>query len=91
MISFAFWATVINYLHKQALSVAEPVLREQFHMSNVEYSRVVFAFLLAYTVSNGVSGPLHRLACGPLFVHASVHRLRVATADLCDDPVAPHG
>jgi ACS family hexuronate transporter-like MFS transporter len=56
MISFAFWATVINYLDRQTLSVAAPVLREQFHLSNVEYSRVVFAFLLAYTLSNGISG-----------------------------------
>ena len=56
MISFAFWATVINYLDRQTLSVAAPELREQFHMSNVEYSRVVFAFLLAYTLSNGISG-----------------------------------
>jgi ACS family hexuronate transporter-like MFS transporter len=58
MISFAFWATIINYLDRQALSVAAPILREQFHMSNVEYSRVVFAFLLAYTLSNGISGPV---------------------------------
>jgi ACS family hexuronate transporter-like MFS transporter len=58
MISLAFWATVINYLDRQTLSVAAPVLREQFHMSNVEYSRVLFGFLLAYTIMNGVSGPL---------------------------------
>ena len=58
MISFAFWATVINYLDRQTLSVAAPVLREQFHLSNVEYSRVVLAFLLAYTLSNGISGPM---------------------------------
>jgi len=58
MIAFAFWATAINYLDRQALSVAAPVLREQFHMSNVAYSRVLFSFLLAYTIMNGVSGPL---------------------------------
>jgi ACS family hexuronate transporter-like MFS transporter len=58
MIALVFWATMINYLDRQALSVAAPVLREQFHMSNVTYSRVVFAFLLAYTIMNGVSGPL---------------------------------
>ena len=58
MLSFAFWATVINYMDRQTLSVAAPVLREQFHMSNVAYSRVVFAFLLAYTIMNGASGPL---------------------------------
>jgi Sugar phosphate permease len=58
MIALAFWATVINYLDRQTLSVVAPVLREQFHMSNVAYSRVVFAFMLAYTISNGISGPL---------------------------------
>src|SRR5215469_1609185 len=58
MISLAFWATVINYLDRQTLSVAAPVLRDQFHMSNVTYSRVIFAFMLAYTIMNGVSGPL---------------------------------
>ncbi|HSB14506.1 MAG TPA: MFS transporter [Bryobacteraceae bacterium] len=58
MISFAFLATVINYLDRQTLSVAAPVLREEFAMSAGDYSRVVFAFLLAYTILNGVSGAL---------------------------------
>jgi MFS transporter, ACS family, aldohexuronate transporter len=58
MISFAFWATTINYLDRQTLSVAAPVLRRQFRMSNLEYSYVLFAFLLAYTIMNGVSGTL---------------------------------
>jgi len=58
MISLAFWATVINYLDRQALSVAAPALREQFHMSNLDYSHVLTAFLLAYTIMNGISGPL---------------------------------
>jgi MFS transporter, ACS family, hexuronate transporter len=58
MIAFAFVATLINYLDRQALSVAAPVLIEQFHMSSVTYSRIVSAFMLAYTISNGLSGPL---------------------------------
>ncbi len=58
MIALAFWATVINYLDRQTLSVAAPTLREQFHLSNVDYSRVLFCFLLAYTIMNGISGPL---------------------------------
>jgi ACS family hexuronate transporter-like MFS transporter len=58
MIAFAFLATLINYLDRQTLSVASPVLREQFHMTNTAYSRVLFAFLLAYTIMNGISGPL---------------------------------
>jgi MFS transporter, ACS family, hexuronate transporter len=58
MLSLVFWATVINYLDRQTLSVIAPVLRTEFGMSNVGYSRVLFAFLLAYTIMNGVSGPL---------------------------------
>jgi len=58
MISLAFWATSINYLDRQTLSVAAPALRERFHMSSVDYGHVVSAFLLAYTIMNGISGPL---------------------------------
>lgn len=58
MISFAFWATVINYLDRQTLSVVAPVLIDQFHMSNAAYARVISAFMLAYTVANGLSGTL---------------------------------
>ena len=58
MIALAFLATMINYLDRQTLSVAAPTLREQFHMSNEVYSRVVTAFLFAYTIMNGASGPL---------------------------------
>lgn len=58
MIAFAFLATVINYLDRQALSVVAPVLREEFHMTNEAYGYVLSAFMLAYTISNGVSGPL---------------------------------
>jgi ACS family hexuronate transporter-like MFS transporter len=56
MIAFAFLATAINYLDRQSLSVAAPLLRVQFHMSNIGYSRILFAFMLAYTVMNGLSG-----------------------------------
>ncbi len=58
MISLVFAATVINYLDRQTLSVLAPVLRQEFGMSNVDYSRVVSAFMVAYTIMNGVSGPL---------------------------------
>jgi len=58
MISLVFLATAINYLDRQTLSVVAPVLIDHFHMSNEAYSRVIFAFMLAYTVMNAVSGPL---------------------------------
>jgi ACS family hexuronate transporter-like MFS transporter len=58
MIGFAFLATLINYLDRQTLSVVAPALREEFQMSNEAYGYVLSAFMLAYTVSNGLSGPL---------------------------------
>jgi len=58
MISLVFLATVINYLDRQTLSVVAPTLMREFQMTNLTYSRIVFAFMLAYTVMNGVSGPL---------------------------------
>jgi MFS transporter, ACS family, aldohexuronate transporter len=54
----AFLATIINYLDRQTLSVMAPVLVEKFHMSAATYSDIIFAFMLAYTVMNGVSGRL---------------------------------
>lgn len=58
MLSFAFLATVINYLNRQTLSVMAPVLLQQFRISATSYSHIVFAFMLAYTFMNGVSGRL---------------------------------
>ena len=58
VLSFAFLATVINYLDRQTLSVMAPVLLDIFHMSAGSYSHVIFAFMLAYTLMNGVAGRL---------------------------------
>jgi ACS family hexuronate transporter-like MFS transporter len=58
MLAFAFLATVINYLDRQTLSVLAPVLLERFKISATTYSHIIFAFMLAYPVMNGVSGPL---------------------------------
>lgn len=58
MISLVFWATAINYLDRQTLSVVAPLLIDKFKMTNMTYSRIISAFMVAYTVMNGVSGPL---------------------------------
>ena len=58
MISLVFLATAIIYVDRQALSIVAPILIDLYHMSNVTYSRIVFAFMVAYTLMNGVSGPL---------------------------------
>jgi len=51
-----FLATLINYVDRQTLSVLAPVLRDQFHMTNTDYSRVLFGFLLAYMIMQSGSG-----------------------------------
>jgi ACS family hexuronate transporter-like MFS transporter len=56
VLGFAFLATVVNYLDRQTLSVMAPILLEEFHISAGTYSRIIFSFMLAYTVMNGVSG-----------------------------------
>jgi ACS family hexuronate transporter-like MFS transporter len=56
MLGFAFLATVINYLDRQTLSVMAPVLLEKFQISATSYSHIIFAFMLAYTLMNGISG-----------------------------------
>lgn len=57
-LALVFLATAINYLDRQTLSVAAPLLKQDFAMSSVAYSHVLFCFLLAYTVMNGLSGVL---------------------------------
>src|SRR2546421_12762187 len=56
MISLAFLATVINYLDRQTLSVVADEICKTFGMNNETYGLVISAFMLAYTVSNGISG-----------------------------------
>jgi ACS family hexuronate transporter-like MFS transporter len=58
MVGLAFAATTLNYLDRQTLSVTAPVLMDQFRMDHQGYSRVVFLFMLAYTISNGICGPI---------------------------------
>lgn len=58
LLGFAFLATVINYIDRQALSVIAPLLLVQFQISASSYSHIIFFFMLAYTLMNGLSGRL---------------------------------
>lgn len=51
-----FTCAVINYIDRQALSVAAPSLMKLLGMSNADYGRVVFCFLLAYALAQPVCG-----------------------------------
>jgi ACS family hexuronate transporter-like MFS transporter len=45
-----FTATVINYIDRQALSIVAPVLTKELHISPIQYSNMLQAFLIAYTL-----------------------------------------
>lgn len=51
-------ANVINYIDRQALSILAPVLHSELGLSNVDYSFIVNAFLVAYALSYVGSGYL---------------------------------
>jgi ACS family hexuronate transporter-like MFS transporter len=53
-----FFASVINYVDRQALSVVAPVLTKELNISPIEYANILQAFLIAYTVMYVVSGVL---------------------------------
>ncbi|MFS4467224.1 MFS transporter [Maribacter sp. 2210JD10-5] len=53
-----FLATTINYIDRQALSVAAPVIRKDLGLNNEQYGWIVSAFLLAYAIMQVVSGRL---------------------------------
>jgi MFS transporter, ACS family, hexuronate transporter len=56
ILGLLFLATVINYVDRQTLSILAPTLRLKFHLSEMDYSHVVSAFLFSYTVMYAVSG-----------------------------------
>ena len=51
-----FSATAVNYLDRQALSIVEPLLEKQISLSSIDYSHVIFVFLLGYTISQALTG-----------------------------------
>lgn len=56
IVTLLFAATAISYLDRQALSVVAPRLRDELGFSNFDYATLVFSFLLAYTLAQGVMG-----------------------------------
>lgn len=59
MVGLIFLATTINYVDRLTLSVLAPVIRADLKLSNAEYSYIGTMFLLAYTISQGLSGRLY--------------------------------
>lgn len=46
-----FFATTINYLDRQVLSLLKPTLEEIFHWTNSDYANITIVFQIAYAVS----------------------------------------
>jgi len=59
IIGLVFLATLINYIDRLTVSVLAPVITEALKLSNLEYASLGTWFLLAYTISQGVSGKLY--------------------------------
>lgn len=51
-----FFATTINYMDRQIIGVLKPVLQEQFHWSEIDYSNIVFWFQTAYAAGYAGAG-----------------------------------
>jgi len=48
--SLVFFATTINYLDRQVISLLKPTLEKEFNWSESDYSNIVIAFTLAYAL-----------------------------------------
>lgn len=58
LVGLLFAATALSFLDRQVLSVLAPRITSEFAMTNTAYSRVVFAFVLTYTIMFSVGGRL---------------------------------
>lgn len=56
IIAVLFVSTVINYLDRQTLSNLARTIQDELGFSDLEYARVVQAFLLAYTLAYLIAG-----------------------------------
>lgn len=49
--SMLFFATTVNYLDRQVLSLLQPMLEEQFHWTDNDYGTITAVFSLFYAIS----------------------------------------
>ncbi|MGH9898588.1 MAG: MFS transporter, partial [Pyrinomonadaceae bacterium] len=59
IISLVFLATVINYIDRQTIAILSTVIRADLRLSNEQYAFINAWFLLAYTVSQSLSGKIY--------------------------------
>jgi ACS family hexuronate transporter-like MFS transporter len=59
IVSLIFLATLINYIDRLTISVLAPVITRDLGLTNTEFGGIITWFLLAYTISQGLSGKLY--------------------------------
>ena len=50
IVSLVFFATTVNYLDRQVISLLKPILEKEFSWTETDYSNIVIAFQLAYAI-----------------------------------------
>ena len=61
VIGLVFLATVINYIDRQTVAVLKGPISGDLNLTNQDYAAVQNAFLIAYAVSQMLSGRLYDL------------------------------
>ena len=59
IIGMVFFATLINYIDRLTISVLAPLIITDLQLTNTEYGGIATWFLLAYTISQSLSGKLY--------------------------------
>jgi ACS family hexuronate transporter-like MFS transporter len=59
IIGLIFLATLINYIDRLTISVLAPAITKDLGLTNTEFGGILTWFLLAYTISQGLSGKLY--------------------------------
>lgn len=58
VLALLFASITVNLVDRQTLSVLAPVLRDELHLSNTQYSEILFCFLLGMTLFQVPAGML---------------------------------
>ena len=54
-----FFATLINFIDRLTISILAPVITSQLKLTNLQFASITTWFLVAYTISQGLSGKLY--------------------------------
>lgn len=56
IVALLFFATTINYIDRQVIGILAPVLQAEIGWSEIDYSRIVMAFQIAYAIGMASTG-----------------------------------